>query len=304
MDDNFMAPRQIARRADGFALPRDAPSQVVIDFFYASGRTEGPLRLLAEQGRHLDGTALLLLDALTTLATDPENVFWGESQDGSVRRYIRATAYTIAQLALSRQPTGRDYRELGISRSSDDIGALQALASVLIESRSVLLGPNGRKYEVGEGYHIVDRYRWWQFEGEDQKTLLVALDPSVWAAIESGAMVVIPPGIRALGSRNAAALRLAHFVLSHSPLPAGKTRRGKVRRGKAIAIGASSVATVLGWGEALRSPKYRKRYISRLRDLVSMLDRVDTSHRWKLIRATGRAWGWKVVVYPRPKSGR
>jgi hypothetical protein len=292
--DDTRTPRAIARRSDIFA-EREGD----LALRYPSGKQEGIVSLLAEQGRVLDGVALLLLDALSELYLQQ---FVAE---GGYHQWVRVSRRQVALMALGRDG-GSQYRLLGLTADRGG-GAIEALATVLVQQRSTFVS-FGQKVTTKVGFHIIEGYTYSDIgddllsvegEDDDHHVLSVRLGELVQLWLQRGEVVTLPGGIRTLGARDAAALRLAHFILSHSPLPTRRTRSGQVRRGQERVLSAMAAAQVLGWAPSMYTQRYRARFLERLRAVVSRIDAADAERSWRVVAGTSRSWGVKIVVRPR-----
>lgn len=270
---DYRTSRAVARRTDLFAntTQPDRKNEIVeSEIRYASGTTEGVLRVWADPRARLDGHALALFTVLCERFVNREaikitvgvNSYWA----------VTATPRELA-LAVYGRADGRAYRYLGLTRDERHPGALQALKMTLIQARSTWLTPDGQRQTVTEGFSLIDYYRWAgdKDAGQHEGQILIALSGVVQRELVNGGQTLIPGELlRKLGPKHDTAMRIAYHVLSQAPLYEG------VRR-----IGAQALVPIIAPPPSRDPDRYPGRYLAYLRRLIATIDRADNQHCWR-----------------------
>lgn len=190
----------------------------------------------------LDSQALALLVVLCDLYSRKHYRIVKNKTTGATRRAITTTPKQLVEAIYGRKSGKRYYEMLGLSRHPTTVGALDALAVVLIKQDSVWLDANGRSHRVLDAFHLVDSYRFRQIGNREY--LQIFLGAELQTELSQLAQhqqwtVILQALVRTLGPKKQQALRVALHVLSHAPILAQEGI------GSRREIGATALASVI-----------------------------------------------------------
>ncbi len=297
--------RAVCRRSDLFVDGPEAP-EGGYDIHYASGRQEGSVVLLAVQNIGLNTHALALLVVLCDLYVQKKYRIIHNQETGTIRRAITTTPKQLVEAIYghkgqSSKPSKTYYEVLGLARHSNSLGALDALASVLIKKDSHWLAADGKVHRVVEAFHLIDGYRYRQIGRKEylQVFLSDALQAELKDLEEQGQWTLVPQAIvQRLGPKKQQALRVALHVLSHAPFSASHTQGITAPHRE---IGVTALVNIIRPDTHRNPQRYPGRFQGMVQRIVSTINAADPNHTWYVTSATSDPLG-KVVCLDNPRK--